>query len=339
MPDPVEAPVEDTPSEAQLAFARGDILEDPDKEVVPEPEVAATPADDAPAETDDTPAPDAAAADDDITPEPEPEPEPEPRKPIMLPKTRYDAAMSRARAAEEKLAEYEANPPTAVVAAQPAAPAATTAAPEVTFDAQIDALDEKIDDAVADGDTKEATTLRREQRTLINQATDARIEAARTDTSTILDETRAELAFDSLLAQVEAAHPEADPTEGNESYDEGIVNQVNRLMNGFMQQGSNKIEALEEALGYIYPEGWDSQSSEPEASSAPDPEPAPAPEPKKTNIDANLEAANAQSPEMVAGDDSTTAGIVDAINPMKLTEKQFDALSEEQLSKLRGDTL
>ena len=40
---------------------------------------------------------------------------------------------------------------------------------------------------------------------------------------------------------------------------------------------------------------------------------------------------------MLDGDSGASAGIKDKINPMKLSDKDFENLSEEQLSELRGD--
>lgn len=322
-------------TEEEIARARGDYLEDetPETEDKAESKSEGEAADadaDAAADTDaddsaEQPAEPEAAAEELQSESVDSERE-DIQKPIMLPKSRFDAAMARAREAEARLAEYEANNK-----AEPQQAVEPEASAEEDFNAKFDELDEKIASAMDDGDSKAVVQLMKEQRALQNDYMEEQIRANQTDPNTILNETRSELEFESFRSRVEAIHPELDPSDGNEAYDEGIVLQINRLMNGFMAQGSGKQQALDEALSYIYPEGWDKPlQKEPEK---------PKVAPKKTNIDKNLEAASQQAPEMVDGEDSTAAGGMADLNPMTMTEKQLEALTEEQKSFLRGDNL
>lgn len=336
-----EATVEDQEmSEEEIARARGDYLEDETPETEDkaesksegETEVAEADAD-AAADTDGDD-----SAEQPVEPEAAAEPvqaeadtgddeDGEAAKPIMLPKSRFDAAMARAREAEAKLAEYESKNK------EPEESETKEDAPD--FDKQFEEIELKIAEAMEEGDSKTVVALMRDQRNLQNSYFQDQLKQNQVDPNAILSETRAELEFESFRARVEALHPEIDPSEDNEAYDEGVVNQINRLMSGFMAQGTPKQQALDEALSYVYPEGWDKAVKTTDTPPAEKSKPAP----KKTNIDKNLEAASQQAPEMVDGEDSTAAGGLTDLNPMTMTEKQLEALTEEQKSFLRGDNL
>lgn len=241
-------------------------------------------------------------------------------KPIMLPKARYDAAIARAREAERRLAEFEASKPVAE-------PEPDEKTPDI--ESELSAIEEKFAEALDDGRTADAAKLMAQQRVLLQQQMDQRLAENQLDPNALLDTTRQELQFDAMLARVEAARPETDPSEDNESYDEAVVGQINRLLNSFIATGTPKLQALEEALNYVYPEGWDNITQKGSQKAA-------APK-KKTDIEKNLEAANTQPPDMRDGEDSDTAGIVQEIDPMKLSDKDFESMDVETKKRLRGD--
>lgn len=344
-PEPVETGNLDNMSDEELAKARGDFIEeetdDTEQQSAPEgqadgesgsddgeaeglPPEQENPEIEAGSEAEDSGEDDGTGKQD--------SPLEEKRPPIMIPKSRLDAALSRAREAEAKLAEYNSLPPQQQeqVSQQPV--------PEQrNLEAELAELDAKMAEAIADGTVDDLPSLLAEQRKLQNEYMSEQIRANTVDPVAIQQATRAELEFDVLLAQVEAVRPETDPSEDNEAYDEALVAEVNDLMDAFMSRGASKIDALERALGYVYPEGWDIQETTTESPPEPVAETKPAPSPKKTDMKRNIEDASKLAPEMVQGDKSSDAGIKEKINPMKLTDEQFEKLTDEQLAELRGD--
>ncbi len=293
-------------SEEQLSTARGDNLKT--EEPTPAPEVPVeTPAEpEVPVET---PA--------------EPEPEltlNEPAKPYMIPKSRYDAVMGRLRAAEAKLSE-------ATSAAQ-AAPAPAPQAPaEPSIDERLAVIDSEYTQALADGHYEQAAKLMGQARTLERQLFSQALNQVATSTRNQANaETREQLRYDTLLAEVESKIPQVVPdTDG---YDEGLVAEISRLVSAFQQIGEKPADALEHAMGYVFPNGW----REPQKVAEKSP-----PAVRTTNVQKNAAVAKAIPPKMSAGANSDKAGMVGKIDVMKLSDRELEKLTEEQLSELRGD--
>lgn len=294
----------DNMTEDQLSALRGDspAAPQPQPEPVPEPELP-------PAEPEAAP-----------EPEPAPVPEPEPDKPYMIPKSRYDAVMGRLRAAEAKLQETQAR------VAQPAPAPAPPPAPVPNVDDQLAELDNKYTQALADGQYEEAAKLMAQSRQIERQMFSAALSQVANQTRTQANsETREQLRYESLLAEVERAVPQVAPD--SDAYDEGLVAEISHLANAFERVGERPADALEKAMSYVFPQGWRSVKQAA----------AITPQTRATDVAKNLAAAKAIPPKMVAGENSDKAGMTAKIDIMKLSDAELDKLTEDQLARLRGD--
>lgn len=292
----------DNMTEDQLAALRGDNS----TELAPAPEPE-TPPELPPAEPEPAPA--------------EPEPAPEPDKPYMIPKSRYDAVMGRLRAAEAKLQEAQTR-----VAQPPAAPAAPPPPPQPNIDEQLQALDAKYTQAIADGQYEEAAKLMAQSRQMERQMFSAALSQVANQTRTQANsETREQLRYETLLGEVERHVPRVAPD--NDAYDEGLVAEISHLANAFERVGERPADALEKAMNYVFPQGWRGTKQAAPA----------APAARSTDVAKNLAAAKAIPPKMVAGENSDKAGMTAKIDIMKLSDAELEKLTEDQLARLRGD--
>ena len=295
----------DNMTEEQLSALRGDSPAAPQPE--PEP----------------VPAPELPPAEPEAAPEPEPAqaPEPEPDKPYMIPKSRYDAVMGRLRAAEAKLQEVQTR------TAQPApVPQAPPPPPVPNVDDQLAELDNKYTQAIADGQYEEAAKLMAQSRQIERQMFSAALSQVANQTKTQANsETREQLRYESLLAEVERAVPQVAPD--SDAYDEGLVAEISHLANAFERVGERPADALEKAMSYVFPQGWRSVKQAA----------AITPQTRATDVAKNLAAAKAIPPKMVAGENSDKAGMTAKIDIMKLSDAELDKLTEDQLARLRGD--
>ena len=308
-------------TEEQLAELRGDNFEGSaetppettgESESVPEPETSKEVADPEP-KADDGSAETEAAAEAEETP---PEPEKPATQDFMIPKSRYDAVMARLKEAEKR----EQAQPQQAPAPQPEVDPIT---------ARLNEIDAEIATAVKDGDGDKAAQLMAESRNIQTRMFSEQLQQTSQQTSSAAIQ---QVQYDTLVEQVEYYLPETNPD--SEAYDEGLVLEVQELMGAFEAKGYTSANALNAALGYVRP-GWNSEQQQEEQPAAQQ-EPPP-PEPKKTDVKRNIEDAKAQPPKMEEGDNSDSAGLRGQIDVMKLSDSEFEKLTEKQLAELRGD--
>ena len=240
-------------------------------------------------------------------------------KPAGIPKSRFNEvnearkeAEARAEALQRELDALKMQPATAAPAPTPAAPAA----PE--FD--VDAAEQKYIELLMEGETAEATKLRSQiNRQLANEAAQQamamqREAAARVDLQTVAD-------------RAVETWPYLNTPEGADALD---LIKASRDAN--IARGMAPAKALQLAVDKIAPK------FAPEVDLTP-----PKVDGVKTPVDTRTanaiargaKAADAQAPAVQAGiGNRATAGAVDVA---KLTDEQFDALSETEKAKLRGD--
>ena len=293
----------DSMTEDQLSTLRGD-----EPQAAPEVETPAPEAEPVALPEAETPEPEEA-------PEAPAAPEPDP-KPYMIPKSRYDAVMGRLRAAEAKLSERpvaEAPPP-------PPPP------PGPSIDERLTELDVEYTKALADGQYEEAAKLMSQARALERSMFSQALNQVATQTRTQANvETREQLRYDGLLAEVERLVPAVAPD--SDSYDEGLVAEISELATAFEARGARAADALEKALNYVFPTGW-----RPTAATTPAPAKA-----RTTDVRRNAEAAKSLPPKLTAGESSDKAGITGKLDIMKLSDAELEKLTETQLAQLRGD--
>lgn len=299
----------DNMTEEQLSALRGDSpaapQPQPEPEPVPEPELP-------PAEPEAAP-----------EPEPAPVPEPEPDKPYMIPKSRYDTVRGQLRETQAKLQEMQAK--LAQTASVPQPPPPPTP-PQPNLVDEIDALDAKATQAMADGQYEEAAKFMSQARRMERQMLGAALNQMAQQTSAKANsETREQLRYESLVAEVERCVPQVAPD--SDAYDEGLVAEISHLANAFENVGNARTDALEKAMSYVFPQGWRSVKQAA----------AITPQTRATDVAKNLAAAKAIPPKMVAGENSDKAGMTAKIDIMKLSDAELEKLTEDQLARLRGD--
>lgn len=250
------------------------------------------------------------------------------KKDTRIPLNRHTEILNRERARAEA-AEVEL----AKVRAAGAAAAVTTAVSKL--EAQVVEKEEQYSELLAEGKTKEATALMREiralERDIITQQAEARTSAATADA---VEQVR----FDAVVERLEAAYPQLKP--GDEAYDKELVGEVLEMQSAFVAKGYAPSAALQKAVGYIVKPETGKQKDATSVTPRVDADKVKderATEQRKKNAD----AAGKQPPALAnAGANSDAAGgVLDAKTVIKMPFDKFSKLSEEEISRLRGDTV
>ena len=120
-----------------------------------------------------------------------------------------------------------------------------------------------------------------------------------------------------VVEQLAVAHPETDPT--NAAYDQNRVDEIHSLRDALDGTGEyTPAESLQRAADLILGAAKSTEAP-------------------RTDIKAKVDAANQQAPAMGStGTPNKTERTIDGEN---ITQKQFDALTEEEIAKFRGDYL
>jgi hypothetical protein len=253
--------------------------------------------------------------------EEEPEQEEEPQgleksKPIMIPKHRYDSASARAKAAEEKLAAYEAK-------LESKQPAAKQEVVDDTDKALAD-LDLKRATALADGDVDLAAKISGEIRMLEKQAYQAEIKRSNSE---VESSTVAKMKFDAAVDSITQQYDVFDPDSDN--YDQAIVDETLDLQSAFEAKGYSATEALYKAVGYVIKDEVATEAPEAKKET---------PAARKTDVKKNVDAAKRTPPSLEkSGLDSDATGAKAVPNATELSEEDFDALPEATKARMRGD--
>ena len=245
--------------------------------------------------------------------EPEPEPAPQAEKQHSIPKYRFDEVNERRKAAERRARELERQQ--------------ELNDPSKAIDFDFDAKERRYAELVMDGDHDKALELRREIRQAEQTAYRVMAEHQAEQTR---ESTKEELAFDSAVAELNAAYPAFDPSA--EGYNKALVDEALDLHAGFVSRGYTPASALRKAVLYVAamndlrPAG--EEPATPSLNEAPK-----AAAKKKTDVKAKLEAASKQPPRQkgvgVAGEKK--------IDLDSMSEEEFDALPEATKARLRGD--
>lgn len=267
------------------------------------------------------------AAEDEAEPGEEPAPKPKPKaKEPMLPKSRYDAKAKQVRELEARLKALEE-------AAKPA-PQPPREDPRVKqreeLGGKLEALDDQINDALLDGDKAKAKELRKQARDLERQLFKSELE----ETSEVTRaRTLEEVKLDLLIDQVEERIPALNPKD--DAYDPDLMNEVQALRADFLRAGHSPTQALVKAIRYTVPEASRRATEVPSDEDAGTAKRA---ERREAAVKKAVEASTKTPPKLKnVGEDSNKRGVSGKINPARLTEKDFSALPETTLKRLRGD--
>ncbi len=236
----------------------------------------------------------------------------------MLPKSRYDSVQKRNRALQEKISRMEEEREQMIAARKEVAPT------EALEDNRLSELDDQINDALLDGDKDKAKTLRAEQRTIEHEFFKTEMaEATGSATEVAREQVRLDASVDFLESTYDELNPRAD------TFDQKRVDEMESLRHAFVASGDySPSQALLKAAKYVFPDAAPLQEAPVPAAS------------KKEAVKAAVKAGKKQPPDIGGvGEDSDTAGVKDDIDPGRLSEKDFDALPEATLKRLRGDLM
>jgi hypothetical protein len=239
-------------------------------------------------------------------------------KRIRIPKSRFDEAVNRERE-KTRRAEEENEQLRQELAKR-----------EVSQDVKviqnrIDELEEQIEGFRADGKKTELAAARREirelQDVLLEQKVNVRALQAK-------EMAKIELRYDTYVEQIEKDHPELNPDD--DAYDAELAAELKEAKDGYVALGYTPYDALRKVMTRMF-------RQQPAAASAP------APKNEDRTVAARTKAAEAarrQPPSLRdAGFDSDKAGgsAGDAKNIMKMDQKDFAKLTDDQKRVMRGD--
>lgn len=252
---------------------------------------------------------------------------PKGKKEPKIPLSRHKALLEKSRAEREtlerKLEQYEKGNQLAV-----------TNERITSMEKTIEELDKEYAHALTDGEHEKAAEIMRKIRASEREVSDLKV-ALHTQAA----ESRAveKARFDVAVERVEEAYPQLDPK--SDEFDEALVSEVLELQRGFVSQNYTPTKALQKAVKYVM--GADTGKQK-DATSV-------NPRVDKTDVAAARKAEAARKsaqavgktpPAMKAGLDSDRTGqSLDAKQVTRMTQEQFAKLADDELAKLRGDSL
>mgnify|MGYP005850614141 CR=1 FL=1 len=248
------------------------------------------------------------------------------RKRIRIPKHRFDEAMQKAKDREAELQRQ-------IDALEKQSTGKAQQTEISAMQKEVNDLQDKYEDLILEGKKEEARAVRKEvdakREELFDRRTTSKSEAAKRSAVE-------ELKYDSALARHEAAHSAINPD--SDDFDDATAGEVAELLEAFVSRGFTRYAALDKAVKYVLgdakPAAGKKDTEETDTIRA-----QRAAEARRKAAD----AASKQPPETSGlGKDSSKGGEgADGsnVNVMKLSQEKFAELNEEQLSKLRGDTV
>lgn len=271
--------------------------------------------------------------------EQKPAPEGQPRddkgrfaeKEARIPKSRFDEAVGKEReareAAERRAAELEAR-----LQQQEAAKGQAQARSEqlAAIDAQVAQMEEKYQELLLDGNTKEAAALMREIRMAERQV--AKMEAQEESAAVVSQELERQR-FGVAVARLEADYPVLNPQ--SEAYDNDLVQMVLLVHNDMVRQGVPPSEALVAATNRVMARVQPAQPVQKQeaglGAAKPDAR-------QQQAVTKALEAQRQQPASMKeVGFDSDTRGEKGLPDVTKMSADDFDALPQATKDRLMGN--
>ncbi len=238
----------------------------------------------------------------------------EEKKAPMVPKSRLDEVLQKQKALQKQLEEL-----------QTARVEAVTEAPEYNFAAK----EAEYQQFVLDGESEKAIALRTEIRNAEKQQ--IMFEVQQTTTQNIQESTEVQ-AIQAKATELEQQYPVFDVNSAD--HDADLLKEALELRDAFMMQGYDGPYALERAvtttLNMKKPELLETEAPKV------DPKIAELNKKKQTaKVSEKIEASKQQPPSM-KGEGAAQRGDK-PVDLNKLSEKEFQALPEETLKRLRGD--
>jgi colicin import membrane protein len=238
-----------------------------------------------------------------------------------------EAAEARLKAAEDKLRASE-----------------KTLDPEAV-EAEIGELEAQVDQAVADGDKAKAADLRKQIRGKMQAlATAEATQRAAHATAMAVEQVR----YDAAVATLEAAHPVMNPD--SDQYDEAVVAEITELKGAYEATGMGSTDALRKAAKYVFKVAPEAAKQEIKDEETPEEKKAREAEEKtaaKATADAAAKAkeeairrgAAARQAQPPRGEGRTSNKDGQVLSVGKMSDKDFEKLTDEERARLRGDSL
>jgi hypothetical protein len=311
---------------------RGDFVEETAAAPTEEPQTAETEpetealAEETPEETSETPepTPETEETTDETAEETEQQAEPERKDPIQIPKSRLDKEIARKKALQNQVEELQRR-----LQQQESGQPAQTA--EFSFDPG-DAPKQMFD-KVLEGDLDSANQL---FATMLQDAVKAGVQTATQNIdSRVQDQVR-------TVTRAQTEQEVAEDLEntydffrsGSETYDQGLVDEVLAIRDGFIGRGYEPADAMRQAADYVVRVNRPDMlvQTQEEAPSAPQPV---AQTRNPEAVEKNIAAANQQPPTLPKSSQGTKPPAIVDINA--LSEDEFAALPQATLARLRGD--
>jgi hypothetical protein len=197
------------------------------------------------------------------------------------------------------------------------------------FNKRLDALYEKVEEARASGDSKQAATLQRE----IDGMNQAKLRAESQYVSRqAAFAAQQNSTYNQMLDYLERAAPVIDPNAADFSKD--FVKELEFQVAAYEKMGMASPDALYKACGLLFDANpFDVTRREGATTKQEEKKP---PAAKKTDVSKNLEAAKKIPPK---GESRTSASDDTAIKAVELSDEEFDKLPESKKRELRGDVM
>lgn len=252
---------------------------------------------------------------------------------VMIPKARFDEAVEKARreteAAEARAKELEDQ----LKERQGGVDIAK-------IEQAIATREEALDAAIADGNKEKVAVLRKEIRNLDRQIASAEADVKSQYATAVAIE---QIRYDALVSQLEQQYPSLN--FDSDEFDAEEAGELMELKAAFEAAGQPSTEAMRKAVKALYRNGPQPAKKDDATETAEEKEAkAKAAEEKaaKRKEDAvkrALEKKGKQPSDVKnAGADSDKAGKTGTTKDVKkLSEKEYDALSESEIKRLRGD--
>lgn len=251
------------------------------------------------------------------------------KKDTRIPLARHTEILARERSAREALEVQLAQ-------TRKGQQIAATNEEIATLETKVLDLEEKYSKAMAEGEIKEAGALMRQiresERTIIEQKAEFRTQAA---TATAIEEIR----FQNAVERIEAAYPVL--RHGHEDYDAALVEEVLELQGAYVLKGYTGAAAMQKAVSILVKPTTVKQETATTVTPRVDESAAAKQVREEEARKRNADAANASPPNAAkAGANSDAAGgLLDAKQAIKMPFEKFKAISDEDLSRMRGDTV
>jgi len=263
---------------------------------------------------------DSVESDEEPAPEPVAEEQTESKKQHMIPKDRLDQELAKRRQLENKLKELEER--------------TNSEKAETKVDFDFDDAETKYMNAVLDGETEKAKQIRAEIRQMERQQLQNELQASMQQTS---QQTQAQIRLEAAVKEVVSAYPQLDLNAAEA--DQDLINETNELMTGFMSQGYDPVDALSKAVGYTTKSlGVNMDVDQPAVIPNAETRDLSAEKSAKRRQESaeKREKAQTQQPPKLSGE-SQRSRDDNVVDIFKMSDKDWNNLSDEQLRKLRGD--